>query len=206
MPQGVSSFDRKASFMKTLGSLPLLATFAFDWIIRSSRHTSKRLPNNEKHSLSACRKSQELGNRISREMRGSDDLTPLLVEAACIHALGLLTREARRPTEYGDTTLAHKAESLVRARFHASIKLQDLAQELDVTRYALARAFHAQWGTNVGDYVQTLRLHRAIRLLEETARPIGEIAQELGFSDQSHLTRLCKQRFGTTPGRLRSSR
>ena len=144
-----------------------------------------------------------IGHRIRREMGGSDDLTPLLVEAACIETLGLLTREARRGTERGSSNLASDAAALVQAHLFSTLRLQDIAQELGVTRYVLARSFQAQWGCSLGEYVRNLRLQAAHRLLEETRRPVGDIAYETGFADQSHLTRCFRQHFGITPAHLR---
>ena len=146
-----------------------------------------------------------IGQRICKEMRNLDDLTPLLVEAACIEALGLLTREARQPVECGSSNLVSKAEALMQARLYSSLQLQDIAQELSVTRYVLADAFQAQRGCSLGAYVRDLRLQAARRLLEETNRSIGDIAYETGFADQSHLTRCFRRHFGITPARFRSA-
>ena len=105
-----------------------------------------------------------IGHRICKEMRGLDDLSSLLVEAACVQALTLLTREARNSAEGNSSHLAAKAEALVRARLYSSLQLQDIAEELGVTRYELARAFQAQWGCSLGEYTRTLRLQAALRL------------------------------------------
>jgi AraC-like DNA-binding protein len=48
------------------------------------------------------------------------------------------------------------------------------------------------------------RLALARRLLETSDRPIAEIAQTLGFADQSHLTKLFRRETGVTPGQVRA--
>ena len=46
------------------------------------------------------------------------------------------------------------------------------------------------------------RLNRARRLLR-AGQPVAAVAAETEFADQSHLTRLFRSAFGTTPGRYR---
>lgn len=82
-----------------------------------------------------------------------------------------------------------------------------IARHLHCSRAHLYRVFAAN-GETVADYVRELRLQRAYNLLlhENTTREqIGEIAYRCGFEDPAHFTRLFRQRFGLTPGKLRSS-
>ena len=48
-----------------------------------------------------------------------------------------------------------------------------------------------------------LRIHTAARLLAETSRPVSAIAREVGFYDQSALTRYFKRIMGVTPTAFR---
>ncbi|HBZ55962.1 MAG TPA: AraC family transcriptional regulator, partial [Syntrophobacteraceae bacterium] len=47
-------------------------------------------------------------------------------------------------------------------------------------------------------------IRRARGMLSQ-GRPIAEVAQATGFSDQSHLTRHFKRILGVTPGQYRNS-
>ena len=48
-------------------------------------------------------------------------------------------------------------------------------------------------------YPESVRIRHAQRLIE-TGKPLAEVAAEVGFSSQSHLTRRFKQIIGVTPG------
>jgi len=51
---------------------------------------------------------------------------------------------------------------------------------------------------------QIKRAHRAVELLHQ-GDPILETAQQLGYADQSHLTRSLKRFLGSTPGEIAAS-
>jgi len=50
-----------------------------------------------------------------------------------------------------------------------------------------------------------VRLRHAKRLLRSEA-PIARIAVDVGFADQSHLTRRFQRAFGITPGQFAAAR
>ncbi len=82
------------------------------------------------------------------------------------------------------------------------LTIDDLARESGASRYAVYRAFHAEYGLPPSDYQRQLRLRRA-RALIAAGEPIGEVAAATGFADQSHLTRWFTRCFGLTPGAYR---
>jgi two-component system response regulator YesN len=61
------------------------------------------------------------------------------------------------------------------------------------------RCFKQVAGTSYLVYVTRLRLTEAARLLRAGGRSIGEIADQMGFADQSHFDRRFKRAFGLTP-------
>jgi AraC-like DNA-binding protein len=81
--------------------------------------------------------------------------------------------------------------------------LLPLARSLDVSPYRLSRAFQAQTGVPLTRYRNRLRVGRLLDRLEEGAQSLGDLAAELGFADQAHLTRTVRAHLGHTPGQLR---
>ena len=59
--------------------------------------------------------------------------------------------------------------------------------------------FAAQWEDNV----RCLRVERARRLLHHTRLPLAEIADQVGYSDQSHMTRDFRRAFDQSPAAYR---
>lgn len=82
--------------------------------------------------------------------------------------------------------------------------LDEVAGLMNLTRTAALRRFRHEVGATPYAYALQLRLRMARRALA-TGLPLVDIAYDLGFADQSHLTRAFARQFGLPPGRLRAS-
>ena len=83
--------------------------------------------------------------------------------------------------------------------FAEGISLNQLAQHVALSPYYLLRAFRAEVGMPPYAYLESVRIRHAQRLIE-AGRPLVDVAIEVGFSSQSHMTRRFKQIIGATPG------
>lgn len=68
----------------------------------------------------------------------------------------------------------------------------------------MARAFRRHYGQSIGALRRYLRCGRAVQSLAQGVAP-ADVAQLLGYADQSHLTRELRQETGWTPAHLASS-
>jgi AraC-like DNA-binding protein len=75
-----------------------------------------------------------------------------------------------------------------------------LEQVTGVDRFTLARHFRLALGTSPDRYRILRRLELA-RTAIEAGLPLVQAAAQLGFADQSHLTRQFKRAYGLTPAR-----
>jgi AraC-like DNA-binding protein len=75
------------------------------------------------------------------------------------------------------------------------------AEALDAAPTHLARGFAEAFGISPHAYLITRRLEAA-RDLILAGQPLVDVATEVGFFDQAHLTRHFKRFLGTTPGRF----
>ena len=77
-----------------------------------------------------------------------------------------------------------------------------LAAAEGISEYALIRAYRRRFAITPLQHLMSLRVECACELLSEGAAP-ADVAAEAGFADQAHLTRVFKQRIGTTPAAYR---
>lgn len=98
--------------------------------------------------------------------------------------------------------VAARTRDLIHHAWREDVTADELAAVTGRTRYAVYRAFRAAYGMAPSDYQRQVRLRKARRLIAR-GRPLGEIAAETGFADQSHLTRWFGRYYGITPGDYR---
>ena len=87
------------------------------------------------------------------------------------------------------------------ARLFEPITMAEAAAELGAGPTQLARGFASAFGIAPHAYVITRRLEAARDRILDGA-PLADVATEVGFFDQAHLTRHFKRFLGTTPGRF----
>jgi PAS domain S-box-containing protein len=105
-------------------------------------------------------------------------------------------RAGQAPDEY--RRLTPVMEHVV-AHFGRPIAVADLARLADLSVSQLQRDFRRLFNITPGDYILWTRLIMARRRLEESADPVGRIARDCGFYDQSHFTRAFKAHVGVPP-------
>lgn len=76
--------------------------------------------------------------------------------------------------------------------------LDDLCSLTGLSKYYLLRSFTKQKGISPYRYLETIRVDKAKKLLEQGVIPI-EAALQTGFTDQSHFSNFFKKFIGLTP-------
>jgi AraC family transcriptional regulator len=80
------------------------------------------------------------------------------------------------------------------------ISLGELAGQAGVSRFHFARQFRLSTGESAMEYLRRVRIERSKSILQARATSIAEVAARLGFSDQSHFTRIFGRLVGVSPG------
>jgi len=91
-----------------------------------------------------------------------------------------------------------KAYKYMDENFSEPISLDDLSNISGLNKYTLLRSFTRQKGLTPYQYLETLRVNHAKKLLEQGITLI-ESAGQSGFTDQSHFTKFFKNFIGLTP-------
>jgi AraC family transcriptional regulator len=142
-----------------------------------------------------------IARRAARELDRPDDVTPLAVEAA---ALELMARIARTARHEGRPAWLAEARDFLHDRYADSLSLVEVAEAVGVEPERLARAFRRTFGEPLAGYLRRIRVEAAAQILAATDLPISRVAGDVGFADQSHLTRWFGRYLDTTPARYRA--
>jgi AraC family transcriptional regulator len=98
-----------------------------------------------------------------------------------------------------------KLRMLLDERYASNIDIATLAREIGVHPVHLSRTFRKAFKASVGDYVHRRRIQQACRMLHDSGTPIASIAEDLGYVDQSHFSRVFRSITGKTPAHYRSA-
>jgi AraC-like DNA-binding protein len=122
--------------------------------------------------------------------------------------LSLLQRHAAVP-DAGKPGKEHRAVSLAKDLLHAQLaappSLEELATAVNLSPFHFARVFRRATGMPPHTWLMQQRIARARALLQSGCLPL-EVAMQLGFADQSHLSRQFKQVYGVGPGAYRTAK
>lgn len=99
--------------------------------------------------------------------------------------------------------LALDVADYVRRHLSESIRTEDIAKELFVSRPYLSSRFKEETGETLTDYILREKTEEAKRLLRYTDKTATMIGAYLGFSSQSHFSRVFKKYAGNTPAEYR---
>lgn len=128
--------------------------------------------------------------------------TESLLNTLMLHFLRhYVTSPQNPPTCQGGlapATLHHVLEYIHEHLAH-DLTLTRLAKEANLSAFHFTRLFKQSMGESLHQYVIRQRVESAKHLLLHEPLTLVEVAEQVGFADQSHLGRHCKALLGVTP-------
>ncbi|NMG20240.1 AraC family transcriptional regulator [Brasilonema bromeliae] len=131
-----------------------------------------------------------------------ESLTQVLV----IHLLRHYSKSAQIITSE-NRSLTHaqlqQAIDYIHTHLNRDLSLAEIAEVINISPTYFASLFKRATGISPHQYVIQQRVERAKSLLSKTDLAIADIALQVGFSSQSHLTQQFKRLTGMTPKQVR---
>ncbi len=94
-------------------------------------------------------------------------------------------------------------QDYIAAHLDRNISLQELADLVDLHPHYFCRLFKATLQITPHQYLLKSRVEQAAQLLRQTDGTIAEVAQQVGFYDQSRFTQVFRRWMGVTPKHYR---
>ena len=101
--------------------------------------------------------------------------------------------------------LVERFDRWVREHLDAAISLDVVADALATTTRTLTRRLNAVLGKTPVEYIQDLRIERAVHLLKTSKLTVDRIAEQVGYADGHTLRTLLRRRIGKGVRELRGS-
>ncbi len=93
--------------------------------------------------------------------------------------------------------------SYLEANFDKEIDRETLATQVDLSTSRLGRAFKSITGMKLGDYINSLRVRKAMKSLKNTDATILEVAYSVGFESLRTFNRAFQRLNGISPSQYR---
>ncbi len=94
-------------------------------------------------------------------------------------------------------------ENFPSERKQENSRLQQIAENIHLSRSECSRFFHKATGQSLFEYINALRLNKSTELLLKTDLPIAQIAYEVGFGSQSYFCQKFHSAKGCSPEQFR---
>ena len=85
-----------------------------------------------------------------------------------------------------------------------ALDIPSIANYMAMSRASLYSKFKSVIGGGIGEYIDSLRMKEACRLLSQTALPVSEIAERVGYSNSSYFSTRFRKIIGQAPREYRA--
>ncbi len=114
-----------------------------------------------------------------------------------------MAKAVREAKNRRTSDLVETCKKYIERHRNGKIVIADMARELGKSQSYLARRFHEETGTTLQQYALDQRLEAGANMLRFSDERIGDIAEYLGFSSQSHFSNLFMKKYGQSPAEYR---
>ncbi len=132
----------------------------------------------------------------ARELDGAEEML-LSLCASIMDAIGAGRRESGK-------RIVQQAQEYISQRVdEASLSIERVCEELKVSPTYFRAVFKRETGQTFHQYLNGLRMSRAMELLRTTALKTTEVAQQSGLGEASYFSYAFKKHFGVSPSQVR---
>jgi AraC family transcriptional regulator len=181
------------------GVVCISVVLAASWLERLADFSVRLEESNSVRS----RNLQHLISKIALETEIDDEVSALAIDSLLTETcIEIYRNVAGRKPDKNPVWLKRAAE-FIGEHYADELSLEKIASAAGVHPVHLARVFKSAHRCTVAEYIRSLRVEAARKLLADGDLPLADIALRTGFADQSHFTKNFKRITGRTPAQFR---
>ena len=100
--------------------------------------------------------------------------------------------------------IVNNAIEYIKEHYADKLRLSDVADEIYVSQWHLSKLINKHTGSNFSEILNGIRIEKAKQLLKDPALKIYDIAEQVGFSDLTHFSRVFKKLEGISANEYRN--
>jgi len=101
--------------------------------------------------------------------------------------------------------VVHKAAEYIRQNYREKLTIDEIAQEVYLSPCYLSRIFKQSFGCTLMEYLTRVRVEKAKDMLKDPKYNVMQVAEESGFEDPGHFSRVFKKVEGISPSRFKQN-
>jgi two-component system, response regulator YesN len=99
----------------------------------------------------------------------------------------------------------YKVQEYINLHYREKINLGDVADYVFLSKSYLSKIFKDEMKCNLTNYINKLRVEKSKTFLLRNNVSLVDIANSVGFDDQSYFTKVFKKVTGISPGKYRET-
>jgi AraC-like DNA-binding protein/mannose-6-phosphate isomerase-like protein (cupin superfamily) len=159
-------------------------------------------------------KVEALIESMKTELRNKEEGFQLSIKADLLKFLVIIGREFKSyAVNHGKNDAINQYKNnfkdiilFIEENFSSDLKLEDIAQKANMSPSYFSHMFKLIKGSTLIDYINQLRINKAMDLLVNTNQSIIEVSSSVGFNNLGHFNRMFKRISGITPSLYRKSK
>lgn len=100
--------------------------------------------------------------------------------------------------------IVNNALEYMRTHYNEKLRLADVADEVYVSQWHLSKLLNKTTGQNFSELLNAIRMEKACELLHDPQLRISDIAEQIGFVDLAHFSRVFKKVEGISANEYRN--
>ncbi|MEG1992979.1 MAG: response regulator [Acetivibrio sp.] len=100
--------------------------------------------------------------------------------------------------------IVRNALKYIESNYTQKLTLLEVAEKTYVSQWHLSKLLNKHTGNNFSEILNNIRIQKAVELLKDPSLRIGNIAEEVGFLDMAHFSRVFKKIMGVSANEYRN--
>ena len=101
------------------------------------------------------------------------------------------------------TDIIFKTTAYIKNNYMKKIGLDDIADHVYLSKSYLCRVFKEETGITLSSYINKIRIEKSKVLLLDSSLSLADVANLVGFIDQSYFSKVFRNVMRTSPGKYR---
>lgn len=134
------------------------------------------------------------------------------IETMCqnLHKKGITGQEEtsedldKRAESASGAFIVKNAMNYIEKNYAQKLTLCEVAEKTYVSQWHLSKLLNKHTGQGFSDILNSVRIEHAKQLLRDSSLRVGDVAEEVGFSDLAHFSRVFKKQEGVSANEYRN--